>query len=123
MILPPLVFPGQMLASKLEPTHVKDLLGAPLLFRFLALLIKNWNRLKRPAMEKHSSILQTFVKYGRKKFYTIGTGANVIKLYCMYLTNFCNKLEFLLDKAGIACQGTKHPSLLTKFANYIQKVL
>ncbi len=38
-------------------------------------------RLERPARDKHSSILQTFINYGRKKFYNAGSGACTIKLF------------------------------------------
>jgi hypothetical protein len=59
------------------------------------------------ASDKHSSSLQKFVNYGRKKFYRIGPrirdgcktkelieevterpGPSVIKLFCPYFTNF-----------------------------------
>jgi hypothetical protein len=33
-------------------------------------------RLKRLAFDKHSNLLQTFVNYGRKKFYNIGPSTN-----------------------------------------------
>jgi hypothetical protein len=32
------------------------------------------------AKEKHSSLFQTFINYGNKKFYNIGTWANGIKI-------------------------------------------
>jgi hypothetical protein len=33
---------------------------------------KHWTSLERPARDKHSSLSQNFVNYGRKKFYSIG---------------------------------------------------
>jgi len=33
---------------------------------------KHWNRLEKLARAEHSSLLQKFVTYGRKKFYNIG---------------------------------------------------
>ncbi len=36
----------------------------------------------------------TFVNVGRKKFYTIGPGPNILKLSCPLFTNFRNKLAY-----------------------------
>ncbi len=36
------------------------------------LIHKHYTRLERPARDKHSSLVQTFVNYGRKKFYKVG---------------------------------------------------
>ena len=36
------------------------------------LACKHWTKLKRLVMAKHSSLLPTFVTYGRKMFYNIG---------------------------------------------------
>jgi hypothetical protein len=33
---------------------------------------RHWTRLEKLALGKHSSLLQKFVNYGRKKFYNIG---------------------------------------------------
>ncbi len=46
----------------------------------------------------NTSLLQKFVNYGQKSFITLGPGANVIKLFCRYFTNFCNKLVFVPGK-------------------------
>jgi hypothetical protein len=45
------------------------------------------------ARDKHSSLLQTFVNYRRKKFYNIGPWVNVIKLFTALITNVCNELK------------------------------
>jgi hypothetical protein len=52
---------------------VYDLKGAPLYVRLLDLAHKHKTRLAKLARDKHSSLLRTFVNYGRKKFYEIGT--------------------------------------------------
>jgi len=49
-----------------EPRPGEPLSGAQLWGRLLAL-----PRLERPAKDKHSSLLKTFVNYGRKKFHYI----------------------------------------------------
>jgi hypothetical protein len=38
-------------------------------------------------------------------FITLAPGPNVIKLFSPYFTNFCNKLERLLEQKGKADQG------------------
>ncbi len=45
-------------------------------------------RLERRATDKHSSLLRTFINYGRKKFYNIAPGANVIKLHLSLIYGF-----------------------------------
>ncbi len=58
---------------------------------------KHQSRLERLARDKHSSLLRTFVNYGRKKFYNVDPmGPNVIKLFTvviyrhsMVIQSFC----------------------------------
>jgi hypothetical protein len=38
---------------------------------------RHYTKLERLAMDKHSSLLRTFVNYGRKKFYNIGPSFSV----------------------------------------------
>jgi hypothetical protein len=45
---------------------------------------KHWTRLERLNRSKYSSLLLKFVTYGRKKFYNIGPGSNVIKMSVIY---------------------------------------
>jgi hypothetical protein len=53
-----------------DPTQVEHLKEAPLLCRLLV-LATNMNKVEMLARDKHSSLLRTFVNYGRKKFYNI----------------------------------------------------
>jgi hypothetical protein len=52
---------------------MKHLLGAPLLGRLLTLLTNIRLGLEKPERDKHTSVLRTFVNYGPKKIYNIGT--------------------------------------------------
>jgi hypothetical protein len=48
----------------------------------LGFTLKHWTRMKRPAMDKHSSLLQqTFVNSERKSFTALLPGPNVKKIY------------------------------------------
>jgi hypothetical protein len=53
----------------------------------------------------------------KKSFYDIGSRENVIKLFCPYLTNFCNKLVCLF-LASFSSLVNKHISFVLKFINY-----
>ncbi len=55
------------------------------------LTCKHQIRLESPARDKHSSLLDTFVNYVRKKFYNIGLWVLYYKLF----TNVPNELECL----------------------------
>ncbi len=54
---------------------MEPLSGTPFLGRLVALA----ETLERPDNDKHSSVFQTFVNYGRKKFNNIGPCPPVIK--------------------------------------------
>ena len=55
---------------------MKHLSGTPFPREAIGLNHRHWPRLERLARDKHSSILQTFVIYGRKKLYNIGSRSN-----------------------------------------------
>ncbi len=57
---------------------------------------KRNTKLRRLKRDKHSSLLQKFVNYGRKKFCDVGPGVNVIKLLFPLFAKFNTKLECLL---------------------------
>ncbi len=66
------------------------------------------------ARDKRSTLLRKFVNYDSKKFFGTSldgvsfikqSGANVIKLFYLYFTNFHTKLEGFLEAARKACQG------------------
>ncbi len=42
---------------------------------------KNYTKVERPAKDKHSSLLRTFVNYVHTTFYNIGPGVNVINTF------------------------------------------
>jgi hypothetical protein len=50
-----------------------------------------------------------------------GPGANVIKLFCPWFTDFWTKLECLLDYTVKKLTNDKHSSLLQKSVIYEQK--
>jgi hypothetical protein len=59
-------------------------------------------------MDKHSSLLRTFVNCSRKRFMRLAEGPNVTKHFVHTLGAFPNNLECLLDMAGKAFQGQTH---------------
>jgi hypothetical protein len=62
------------LRARPEPTRTRQISGAQLLGRLLALpknIRMGWKKL---AGDKHSSSLLNLVNYGRKKFYEMGPG-------------------------------------------------
>ncbi len=56
---------------------------------------KYWTRQERLAKDKHCSLLGKSINYSHKKFIELDLGADVIKLFCLQFTHFCNKLECL----------------------------
>jgi hypothetical protein len=60
-----------MFANKAGATPSEPTLRFSTLGQAPSLTIKYYTRLKRPARDKHSSLSQIFVNYGRKKFYNI----------------------------------------------------
>ena len=63
--------PSLMFVSKAKAYPSKTPFRFSLLGQASGLTHKRWPMLERPAMDKHSSLLRTFVIYGRKKFYNI----------------------------------------------------
>jgi hypothetical protein len=67
-------------------------LFCPLFTNFLTTVV--FVRLDRKSLKrKNTSLLQKFVTYSREKFYNIGPGVNVIKLFSSPLSARQNKLE------------------------------
>ncbi len=50
------------------------------------LTCKHVTRLERLARDKHSRLLRKYVNYVRKKFYSTGPGAAIIKLFTAVIT-------------------------------------
>jgi hypothetical protein len=73
------------------------------------LTCKHYTRLERLARDKHSSLLQKFVTYGRKKFYNIVPRCRCHKpVFSSSLTLLQNKLEGLSMKR-LNVIGLHHP--------------
>jgi hypothetical protein len=71
-----------------EPTQEKHLIGVG-----SGLTSKYWSMVERLARGKQSSLLLTFVKYGRKKFHNIGPRKKSLgRIRCQFHKHFylCN---------------------------------
>jgi hypothetical protein len=86
-----------------------------------SLTSKHETRLERLARDKHSSLFQKFVTYGRKKISKIGT-----KAQC-YRTFFVRNLQIFVISSSVCpwqaiqAKSNKHSSLVQKIVTYGRK--
>jgi hypothetical protein len=69
--------PSLMFVSKAKAYPSETPLRCSPLGQVPRLIHKHWPMLERPAMDKHSSLLRTFVNYERKKVFNFETGVKV----------------------------------------------
>ncbi len=72
----------------------------------LGLALIQWTRMERPYMDKHSSLLQTFVNSERKSFTALLPGPNV-KFFLAVIYIFC--ITFAIESVT---NKLFHPSLM-----------
>ena len=80
------------------------------------LLSRLWPYSKTLDLDKHSSLLQTFVNYGQKSFVTLAPGRDKHSSLFQTFVNYRQK-SFVILAPG----RDKHSSLFRTFVNYRQK--
>jgi hypothetical protein len=80
--------------SKAEPAQVKHLSDPPLNDMLLAQTLQ---KARKACKEKHSSLLQTFINYGRKSFIALGPHienlfTTLLKIAAFHVTNMLRTL-------------------------------